>query len=81
MLATFAGFNPKVAYPSLEKEKETFCVVVTYSVKRASEIRKFHVTVVQRQLRNVPKSVAVLLISKPIGFFFAFFATVAVVVA
>ena len=42
MLATFAGFNP-----SLEKEKDTFCVVVTYSVKRASEIRKFHVTVVQ----------------------------------
>ena len=36
-----------------EKEKETFCVVFTYSVKRAREIRKFHVAVVQR--RNVQK--------------------------
>ena len=40
---------------SLEKEKETFCVVFAYSVKRAREIRKFHVSVVQRLLRNVQK--------------------------
>ena len=34
-----------------------FCVVLTYSIKRASEIRKFHVAVVQQRLRNVQKSV------------------------
>ena len=39
------------------KDKETFCVVFTYSVKRANEISKFHVAVVQRWLKNVQKSV------------------------
>ena len=47
MLAKFSGLNPKGPYLSLEKEKENFCVVLTYSIKRASEIRKFHVAVVQ----------------------------------
>ena len=55
MLAKFSGFNSKGPYPTLEKEKETICVVFTYSVKRAREIRKFHVAVVQRRLRNVQK--------------------------
>ena len=55
VLAKFSGFNPKGPYPSLEKEKETFCVVFTYSVKRAREIRRFHVPVVQQWLRNVQK--------------------------
>ena len=27
MLAKFSGFNPKGPYLSLEKEKETFCIV------------------------------------------------------
>ena len=53
MLAKFSGFNPKGGYLSLEKGKETFCVVFTYSVKRAREIRSFHVPVVQGRLRNV----------------------------
>ena len=57
MLAKFSGLNPKGPYLSLEKEKEPFCTVFTRSVKRASEIRKFHVTVVQRLLKNVQKSV------------------------
>ena len=57
MLAKFSGLNPKGPYLSLEKEKETFCVVLTYSIKRAREIRKFHVAVVQQRLRNVQKSV------------------------
>ena len=48
MLAKFSGLNPKGPY---------FCVVPTYSIKRASEIRKFHVAVVQQRLRNVQKSV------------------------
>ena len=57
MLAKFSGLNPKGPYVSLEKEKENFCVVLTYSMERAREIRKFHVAVVQQRLRNVQKSV------------------------
>ena len=47
MLAKFSEFNPKDIMV-FEKEKETCCVVFIYSVKRAREIRKFHVAVVQR---------------------------------
>ena len=57
MLAKFSGLNPKGPYVSLEKEKENFCVVLTYSKKRAREIGKFHVAVVQQRLRNVQTSV------------------------
>ena len=57
MLAKFSGLNPKVPSLSLEKEKENFCVVLTHSIKRASEIGKFHGAVVQQRLRNVQKSV------------------------
>ena len=52
MLAKFSGLKL-----SLEKEKENFCVVLTHSTKRASEIGKFHGAVVQQRLRNVQKSV------------------------
>ena len=55
MVAKFSGLNPKRPYLSLEKEN--FCVVLTHSIKRACEIRKFHVAVVQQRLRNVQKSV------------------------
>ena len=51
------GLNPKEPYLTLEKERENFCVVFTYSIKRAREIRKFHIVVVQRRLRNEQKSV------------------------
>ena len=57
MLAKFSGLNTKGPYVSLEKEKENVCVVLTYSIKRAREIRKFHVAVVQQRLRNVQKNV------------------------
>ena len=57
MLAKFSGFNPKGPYLSLQKEEENFSDVFTYSLKRASEISKFHVAVVQQRLRNVQKSV------------------------
>ena len=57
MLVICSGLKPKGQYLSLEKEKETFCVVFTYSIKRAREVRKFHVAVVQRWLKNVQKSV------------------------
>ena len=57
MLAKFSGLNPKGPYLSLDKEKENFCVVLTYSMERAREIRKFHVAVLQQRLRNVQKSV------------------------
>ena len=57
MLAKFSGLNTKGPYVSLEKDKQNFCVVLTYSIKRAREIRKFHVAVVQQRLRNVQKNV------------------------
>ena len=57
MLAAFLGLNSKGPYISLEKGRENFCVVFTYSIKRACEIRKFYDAVVQRRLRNVQKRV------------------------
>ena len=41
MLATFSGFNPKGPYVSLKEEKETFCIVFTYSVKRRVKLGSF----------------------------------------
>ena len=40
---------------SLEKEKDNFCVVLAYFVKRVREIGNYHVAVVQRRLRNGTK--------------------------
>ena len=57
MLAKCSGLNLKGLNLSLEKEEENFCVVLTYSIMRAGEIRKFQVAVVQQRLRNVLKSV------------------------
>ena len=59
MLRNVLGLNPKGPYLSLEEKKDHFCVCVvfTYSIKRAHEINRFHVAVVQRRLRNVQKSV------------------------
>ena len=54
MSAKSSGLNAKG--PSLSLEQKNFCVVLTYSIKWASEIRKFH-PVVQQWLRNVQKSV------------------------
>ena len=51
----FLRLNPKGPYLSLEKEKNR--VVFTQFIKRTREIRKFHVVVVLRRLRNVQKSV------------------------
>ena len=44
-------------YLSLEKERENFCVVFTYSIKWARESKKFYVVVVQRRQRNIQNSV------------------------
>ena len=57
MLAKFSGLNPKGPYQSLEKDKIFLCFVLTYFIKRAREIRKFHIAFVQQRLRNVQKSV------------------------
>ena len=54
MLVKFSGKSLKG--PDLSLEKDTFCVVLTYSIKQVSEIRNFHVAVVQQRLRNVQKS-------------------------
>ena len=43
-------------YLSLEKESNNFCAEFTYSIKRAREIKKFHVVVVQRRQGNVQNS-------------------------
>ena len=48
ILAKFSG----VEFESFEKEKENFCVVFTYFIKREHEARKFHVAVVQQRLRK-----------------------------
>ena len=44
MLAKCSGLNPK--------EKENNCVVFTNSIKRAREIRKFHVAVATEKKRT-----------------------------
>ena len=58
ILAKFSGIESARTLSKLRKRKlkENFCVLFTNSIKRACEIRKFHVAVVQRELRNVQKS-------------------------
>ena len=78
--------NPKGPYISLEKEKGLFCVLFCYFIKRAHEIRKFHVAVVQPRLRNVQKSVmhvqSCCFANKPVVLFAVLFTVaVAIVVA
>ena len=71
MLVKFSVLNPKGPYLSLEKEN--FCVLLTYSIKQAREIMKFHAAVVQQRLRNIQKAwctcKVVFCQSKPIVFF------------
>ena len=57
MLTKFSGSNPNGPYLGWENEKETFCFLLTYSLKWAHKIRKFHVAVMLQQLRNAQKSV------------------------
>ena len=62
---------------------DNFCVAFIYSIKRAREIRKFLVVVVQRRERNVqkqPDARAKLLFVNINIFFFAVLLAVAVVV-
>ena len=54
MFAKFSGVESQRTVSNLEKERENFRVV--YSIKRAREIRKFHVAVLQRRLTNVQKA-------------------------
>ena len=67
----FLGFESQRTYLILEKE--SFCAAFTYSIKRAGEIRKFHVAVLQRRLRSVQKRRAartrlLFCLSKPLAF-------------
>ena len=55
MLPIFLELNSKGLHQSSGKEKESCCLLVLSSTKR--EIRQVHVVVVQRQKRNVQKSV------------------------
>ena len=79
----FVEFNRKGPYESLEKGKENFCVLFTYSIKWVREIRKLHVVIVQRRLRNVQKSVmhGQICCFANRHLFFSVFVAVAVVVA
>ena len=51
----FLELNSKGLYQSSGKEKESCCLVFPSSTKR--ELRRFHVVVLRRRQRNVPKSV------------------------
>ena len=53
MLAKFCAVKSERTVSKWRKRKRKFCVGFTYSIKQAREIGKFHVTVVQRRLRNV----------------------------
>ena len=44
-------------YLLFRKRSDNFCAVFTYSIKRAHEIRKFHIVVVHGWQRNVHNSV------------------------
>ena len=69
MLAKFSGLNPKGQYRNfIKKKKENFCVIFTYSIKRVREIRKCHVAVVRRRLKNVQKGVMHVQSCKPTAF-------------
>ena len=58
MLAKFSGVESERTVSKLRKRKRKFCVGFTYSTKQARVIRKFHVAVVQRRLRNVQSKTA-----------------------
>ena len=53
MLAKFSGVESERTVSKVRKRKRKFCVGFTYSTKQARVIRKFHVAVVQRRLRDV----------------------------
>ena len=57
MLAKFSGNDPERTVCKFRKiNEENVSVSFMYSIKWACAIRKFHVAVVQRRPRNVPKS-------------------------
>ena len=53
-LAKFSGVESKRTVSKFrKKENKHFCAVFTFSMKRAHEIRKFHVAVMQQRLKSV----------------------------
>ena len=71
MLVKFSGVESERTISKFKKKKENFCVVFTYTMKQAHRMRTFHVTVMQRWLRNVKKKkkeCIVVLLTKPIAF-------------
>ena len=53
--AIFFGNDSIVIYLSLDKESDNFCVVFTYSITRAREIRTFHVVAVATTVKKCTK--------------------------
>ena len=51
MLSKFSGVESERTVSKVKK-KLSFCVMFTYAIKRAREIGKFNVAVVQRMLRK-----------------------------
>ena len=52
----FWGCTRKDRIFKFRKRTRKFCFVFIYSIRRARDIRNFYIAVVQRRLRNVPKS-------------------------
>ena len=50
-------FEYERAVSKLRKRKKKFVLGLTYSIKRASKVREFHVAVVQQRLKNAHKNV------------------------
>ena len=58
MLGKFSGVkSERTASKFRKRKRKLLCCVFTSSFKPVREIRRFHVAVVQRRLRNVQKSV------------------------
>ena len=55
MLAKFSAVEFERTVSKFRKRTRKFCVLFTYFIKRRRETSKFHVAVVQRQLRNVKR--------------------------
>ena len=53
LMTTNPKFTQKENSRCFKKENENFCVVFTYSMKRAREIRKFHIAVIQGWLKSL----------------------------
>ena len=57
MLVKFSGVESEKTVSKFRNRKRNFFVAFNFFIKRAREIRKFHVEVARLRLRNVQNSV------------------------